>query len=104
MTASEIIEELAKKREVETIVANVAHMDMDDDLRDLCQIIYLSLLTQDPARIVKMHDAGELNYFISKMVTNQYRTKNSPWHNAVRKFRQKGESIDGMTEYYEEEQ
>lgn len=101
MQSRDIINELAKGRIVETMVANIAHHDLDDNLKDLCQIIYISLLNKEPQCIEELHEHNELNYYISQMITNQYFTSNSPWHNAFRKYQRMGEQIDGLIEYAE---
>jgi len=102
MQSRDIINELARGRVVETMAANIAHRDLDDNLQDLCQIIYMSLLDKPPERIEELHHRNELNYYISQMIKNQYFTKNSPWHNTFRKHQRMGEQIDGLIEYAEQ--
>ena len=45
MTKYEIVDTLARERRVETLVQNIAHSPLTDDLKDLAQIIYVALLT-----------------------------------------------------------
>jgi hypothetical protein len=40
MTKREICERLARERRVETMIQNIVHRHLDDDLRDLAQIVY----------------------------------------------------------------
>ena len=45
MTKGEIIREIAEQGEVEAVVQRIAHArELDDDLKDLVQTVYLILL------------------------------------------------------------
>lgn len=83
----QIIGQLAKDKVVETMVASIAHTDLTDDLQDLAQMVYEALLDTDAQKIERMYQARQIRYYIAKIITNQYRTSNSPWHNAFRKHK-----------------
>lgn len=80
MTRQEIVEQVAKEKRVEQFIRNVAHVkDLPPDLQDLAQMVYLALLTYDEDKIVDLWANDELGFFIARIVTNQYRSKDSPW-------------------------
>lgn len=87
MTKTEIIERLAKERRVETFVENLASRHIDADLSDLCQIVYLALLEYDEVKIIDLWENGELDYFIARIICNQYNSTKSPYYMQIRKFR-----------------
>lgn len=80
-----VIEEIAKRKEVEAICANIGIEGTD--LEDLSQMIYLMLLEyQDQERLVDMYARGELRFFIARMLTNNYFSITSPWYQVYRKY------------------
>lgn len=94
MTSYEIIEQLAKAGTVEGMVANIAHTPLTDDLRDLCQMVYVILLEYDADKIVELYDKGQMGFFIARIILNQFRSKHSPWHDLIRKPRELADDID----------
>ena len=96
MTKHEIIEQLAKEGKVEAMVANIAHTPLTDDLRDLCQMVYLILLEYDGDKIAELHDKGQMGFFIARIILNQFRSSHSPWHDLIRKPRELAEDIDDL--------
>lgn len=73
-----IIGELAKNKTVEEIITNVGGEDyLDAD--DLAQDLYLDLLSKDDELIQKLYQENTLKFFISRMVVNNIRSKNSPF-------------------------
>lgn len=77
----EIIAEIAKSNLIEETVQNVAKMRLEDDpsLKDLCQDLYLSLLTKDPEKIEEIYRKGDMRFYVTRMVLNNLRSKNSPY-------------------------
>lgn len=92
----EIVEQLALDRRVETMVENIAHTHLDDDLRDLSQMVYLALLTYDEAKIVDLWEKGQIGFFIARIILNQFRSSHSPWHDAIRRSRDTFIDIDTL--------
>lgn len=84
---SEIIAEMAGQKMVEAMVENIAHQSMTADLKDLSQMIYLILLEYDDDKILDLWEHKQMTYFIAKIIINQYRSSNSPFHSLFRKFR-----------------
>lgn len=78
---------LARQRKVETMIENIAHQHLSADLKDLSQMVYLILLEYDDARLQDLWDNGQIDYFIARIIVNQYKSTNSPFHTIFRKFR-----------------
>lgn len=95
MSKSDIIEAIAKERMVETMVQNIAHQSLTADLKDLTQMVYLILLEYDEAKLQDLWDNNQISFFLARIIINQYRSSNSPFHTIYRKFRERSEDIQG---------
>lgn len=95
MSKSEIIEEVAKAEMVEHMVQNIAHHTLDADLKDLSQMVYLILLEYDETKLQDLWVNEQMRFFLARIIINQYRSSNSPFHTIYRKFREKSEDITG---------
>lgn len=84
-----IIETLAKEKRVEALVENIAHHSLTADLKDLCQMVYLILLEYDEAKILDLWENDQINFFLARIIINQYRSSNSPFHALFRKFQER---------------
>ena len=78
-----IIEELAREKTIEQIARNVG--GNDDDLKDLCQDLYIDLLAKDDELIEKLYQNKQLKFFITKMVLNNLHSTNSPFYMQYRR-------------------
>lgn len=89
MNKAEIIETIAQERMVETMVQNIAHqaLNADADLSDLCQMVYLILLEYDEDKLQDLWEHNQIRFFLARIIVNQYRSSNSPFHSTFRKFR-----------------
>lgn len=85
MTKGEIINIIAKDRWVESIITNIAG-DADDLLNDLAQDIYVDLMLKDEEKVVKLYEAKQLKFFITRMVLNNIHSKNSPFWMQYKRF------------------
>ena len=93
-----IIESLAKDRRVEALVENIAHHSLTADLKDLCQMVYLILLEYDESKLQDLWENDQINFFIARIILNQYRSSNSPFHAIFRKYQERSISIgDGIS-------
>ena len=84
-----IIETLAKERRVEALVENIAHHSLTADLKDLCQMVYLVLLEYDDDKILDLWENEQINFFLARVIINQYRSSNSPFHTIFRKMQER---------------
>lgn len=88
-----IIETLAKEKRVEALVENIAHHALTADLKDLCQMVYLILLEYDDVKLRDLWENEEINFFIARIIINQYRSCNSPFHTIFRKLQERSVSL-----------
>lgn len=98
MTKGEIIEKLARERRVETMLANIAKKPVAGTLEDLCQMVYLILLEYDDSKIVDLWENGQINFFIARILLNQYKSGNSPFFKMFRKYEIKATDIEVVRE------
>lgn len=88
MTKRDIVEEMAAAGYVEALALNVAHASvLTPDLQDLSQLVYLALLQYDEAKMVDLWETGAMPFFVSRVLINQYNSRNSPFFHQVREFR-----------------
>ena len=87
MDKASIIEHIANERMVESMVENIAHQALNDDLSDLCQMIYVLLLEYDEEKLQDLWEHNQMRFFLARIIVNQYRSSYSPFHVIFRKFR-----------------
>ena len=98
MNKQTIIETLAKEKRVEALVENIAHHSLTADLKDLCQMVYLILLEYDESKLQDLWENEQMNFFLARIILNQYRSSNSPFHSIYRKYQERSISIgDGIS-------
>ena len=86
MGKNEIVNEIAKGKMVEQMVQNIAHQSLSADLKDLCQMVYLILLEYDEQKLQDLWSNNQMNFFLARIIINQFRSTNSPFHTIYRKF------------------
>ena len=96
MDKAGIIEQIAKERMVELMVQNIAHQALNDDLSDLCQMVYLILLEYDEDKLQDLWEHNQMRFFLARIVVNQYRSSYSSFHITIRKSKEKSVDITGM--------
>lgn len=94
----EMIAQLARERRVETMVENIAKKPISAELEDLSQMVYLILLEYDEAKLQDLWEHNQMNFFIARIILNQYRSSNSPFHKLYRKYGSKAEDIEQYRE------
>ena len=75
------------------MVENIARQPLDADLRDLAQMVYLILLEYDEAKIQDLWNNGQINFFLARIIVNQYRSSNSPFHMIFRRYQERSVSM-----------
>lgn len=91
---AEIVGRMAKARVVEDLVCNVAHRRcIDGDLEDLVQIVYIALLEMDADKLEDLVKTGAINFFIVRIIMNQYNSGHSPFFDEIRRFRYRSSEI-----------
>lgn len=97
MTRLEIVDRLGREKRVERFIMNTARTSrLAADLQDLAQMVYVALLTYDEDKIVDLWEHDEIDYFIARIVLNQYRSTDSPWRDI---FHRHGVHLIDITEY-----
>lgn len=93
MTKMEIGAALARDRVVEQMVCNIAHTRLSQNLKDLCQMVYLILLEYDEDKIVDLWESGQIRFFLARVIVNQLRSPRSPYHAVIRRFSSRTDDI-----------
>lgn len=96
MDKASIIAQIANERMVEAMVQNIAHQALNDDLSDLCQMVYLILLEYDETKLQDLWEHHQIRFFLARIIVNQYRSSYSPFHIIFRKQRELSVDITGM--------
>jgi hypothetical protein len=93
-----LVESIANEKVVETMVDNMAVPELYRD--DLVQEIYLILLMYNQERLQEIQDKGDMRFFISKLITNNYNSKTSRFYYKYKKYNKEkddnGRSPDGF--------
>lgn len=92
MTKYEIIDKLAKEKKIEKFINNTAKTSAPE-LDDLAQDIYVYLLEYDDEKITGMYERNELDFFIARMIVNQYISTSSPFYTKYKKFLNNSEEL-----------
>lgn len=96
MDRYEIVNEIANGKVVETMVSNIAHQSLTADLKDLVQMVYLILLEYDEKKLQDLWENQQMPFFLARVIINQFRSSNSPYHTIFRKFQERSADITGM--------
>ena len=91
MDVLNIVDKLARDRVVEDMIKN---MNINDYPDDLAQEIYLILLEYDKEKIEDIYNKNQINFFISRIITNQAFSKNSPFYLNYKKWDFNKEELD----------
>lgn len=87
-TPAEIAAALAKEKRIEAMVQNIAHApSLTPDLRDLCQMVYLLLLTYDPDKIVDLWENKQINFFLARVIKTNLFSSRSQYAAQITRFR-----------------
>ena len=96
MTSNQIINELAKNKVIEKLVANISPESDSLDNKDLSQMIYLSLLEKPSSLIEDLHSKGELIFYVIRIITKNVYSTTSPYYRAIKKFKNKTTDINDL--------
>lgn len=88
-----MLNKIADEKLVETICKNIGVSPKYMD--DLVQEIYLILLEYNQTKLQEIYDKGQLNFFITRIIKNQWCSNTSPFY---RKYRKYYDLIDGNNE------
>ena len=94
--SAEIINELAKNKVIEKLVANISPDDNSQDNQDLSQLIYLTLLEKPNSLIEDLYSKGELIFYVIRIITRNVYSTTSPYYRTIKKFKNKTTDIDEL--------
>lgn len=87
---NDIVERLGRERRVERIIQNIVRTDtLTADLRDLAQIVYLAILQYPEDKVRDLWDHDQINFFITRIILNQWGSVKSPYYQQIRGFRRR---------------
>jgi len=93
-TTRQIADALAKERRVETMVQNIAHARyLSQDLLDLCQMIYVLILSYDAEKIVDLWEHNQINFFLARVIRTNLFSPRSPYAAQITRFRQRSNPL-----------
>lgn len=52
-------------------------------------MVYMILLEYDEAKLQDLWENDQMNFFLARIILNQYRSSNSPFHTIFRKFQER---------------
>ena len=79
-----MLNKIANERLVEEIFKNLGLSPKYMD--DLVQEIYLILLEYNQEKLQYIYDKGQLNFFLTRIIKNQYFSNTSPFFKKYRKY------------------
>ena len=83
MDKQHIIQLIAKEKKVEEIISNVMKTQLDDNLIDLAQDIYLTLLEKDDKLIEDLYNKNQLIFYLTRIVINNLKSTTSQFYYMV---------------------
>ena len=86
-----MVEELYKQHKREEIIGHITKSPPDEDL---AQDIYLTLLEKDQQFLKELNEKKQLIYYITKIITNNVRSKTSPYYYKYKRYENKKVSIN----------
>lgn len=102
MKKRDIVEQLAREQRVETMLRNIARTPVTAELKDLCQMVYIILLEFDEAKIVDLWEKDQINFFIARILMNQYQSVKSPFYALFRRNQRKTVPLEDYMKTEEE--
>ena len=52
-------------------------------------MVYMILLEYDEVKLQDLWENDQMNFFLARIILNQYRSSNSPFHTIFRKFQER---------------
>lgn len=103
------IKKIAEQHIVESVVKNVTNNSKDEDLKDLCQDVYLTLMEKDEELIKSIYDREQITYYITRIVINNIKSRTSRFYYLYKKNKSEQTSLEdaaekGQREKYDNEE
>ena len=94
MDRNGIVDAIARKRRVEELTRLYAGRPLDDDLKDLCQIVYMALLTMAEDKLRDLWDTGDVEFYLRRVIRTQLWGNRSDYEREILRFRRRSTSIE----------
>lgn len=91
------VEKIARDKVVETICSN--YQVPAQDIPDLAQHIYLVLCEYDQDKIDQMYTNGQIMFFLSRLVANNYYSRTSRYYYTFKKYNEIIDTNKDVTDY-----
>lgn len=95
ITKGQVIKHIADNQIVEKIIKNVAGSS-DEDLKDLAQDIYIELFSKDEKLLINLYLKNNLNFYLSRIITNNIFSRNSRFYYQYKKNNSKKVKIEDV--------
>lgn len=79
-----MLNKIANEKLVETICKNIGVAEKYFD--DFVQEMYLILLEYDQQKLQEIYNKGQLNFFLTRIIKNQWCSKTSTFYTKYRKY------------------
>lgn len=86
MTKMEILTEIANSKMVETFAKNIAKQGMDANLKDCCQMVYLTLCEYSEDKLVDLWEHHQITFFVARIIANQWASRTSQYYSIYRRY------------------
>lgn len=86
-----MVKKLFEQHKVEEIIGNITKSPPDEDL---VQDIYLTLLEKDQDLLKELADKKQLIFYLTKIITNNIRSKTSPYYYKYKRYENNKVSIN----------
>jgi hypothetical protein len=86
-----MVKTLFEQHKVEEIIGNITKSPPDEDL---VQDIYLTLLEKDQDLLKELADKKQLIFYLTKIITNNIRSKTSPYYYKYKRYENNKVSIN----------
>ena len=85
MTVFDVVDILARNKEIEKIIMKVTNDSKEDTLNDLAQDLYMSILEKGD-KVVKIYEEGHIMYYLARLVMNNIASSSSPYYRTYLKW------------------
>lgn len=92
LSKKDIVNELSRKQVVEKLVSS--YRLTTPYIEDLCQDIYVELLSKDDELIEGLYYRDEIYYYIRRMLSNNINSTTSPFFKNYEKFRKNTDDVE----------
>lgn len=96
MSGREIINEISRDDLVRKVVGSmhIAQAESKYNLDDLCQDIWLSLMSKPEEVLCRLWERGEFEYYIMRMAANNICSGTSPYYQVYKRALPSGRDLD----------